>query len=489
LECPAEVVALNAALIAFASWDEKTVRVFSLSSGELVKSVEEIRAVAMSFSEQGLLMLDCRDRLLVGDGDSIKEVRCDGLHLGLFECDNGSFVICGEQPVIFQDGVIKGFEHKPFSSGCNNGSNFALVAGDELCLCSADHFSMSVHDSRCPLNIIDGLQIGSKFVMAVSEENAIWIGISDHPLDACVRVDGVWNEYTGMATIEHNGKRFLAVLFGRTLVLFEFSDGLLQVRSSTLLDNLPISITAFEERFIVGFPRRFSLFETDLVSLNDIRLRKVSDMVSQGSTRAIQCDDEVVAVCDSLQSLVLYTFDDGKNKFNEIARNCMDLRLELCACDNDFFFCIDGRGRLFQMAISETHNMDSADLMIVANCNLGGQATVMGLTGSRVLIGMQSGEFLEVFQFLSEMPRKRELFESLYRQIEKDVQTIGKFNSRMHRVVMIGRFVMKTEVMFDLSLLSIFLKLDEGSQGTICAKAGVDIGEARSICEEILSKT
>ena len=94
--------------------------------------------------------------------------------------------------------------------------------------------------------------------------------------------------------------------------------------SNLQLEKVPFQITSFNSKFIVAFTEEFQLFELDFVSHSNIMLKNITKMLTQGSTSCISNDDEFVAVCDELQSLVLYYYDDTSNKFSEHARNCID---------------------------------------------------------------------------------------------------------------------------------------------------------------------
>jgi hypothetical protein len=488
----AEAVALSGDLLALASWANEAVFVFSLASGGLIRTIAPVKAVDLAITDAALVVLEYRDRCvfysLAATGD-VRSLHCEGLHYSLIARDDGSFFVSGERPVLIQDGVVKGFEYKAFTAGAADGDTFALVCGDRLAIVAGEEFAMAVHDDRNALNVIDAVQVGDAetFVVATEASGRVTLGVAAHPLahpQPTVRDDGA-DAYVGMAAIAFDDMNFVAVVFGKRLRLFEFGNRHLEVRSNLELDAPPFAIEAFEQRLLVAFPHKIELYQPEVVSASDVRLRKISEMATQGSAACVTCDDDIVAIADELQSIVLYNFDETTNKFGENARNCFDLGMRLCRLRGDDYFAIDTAGHFYHMAIGETKNLESYDLIILASCNIGQRATALAVLPAkepRLLIATESGQYLEVVSF-APPPR----FDELYRAIETHVQSLGRFGSRAYRTVMMGNYLFPSPVVTVLDLVKMFVRLDARPQGVIAASAGMSVEEARDICGQVLA--
>jgi hypothetical protein len=350
-------------------------------------------------------------------------------------------------------------------------------------------FKMSVREDRFDFKVIDSIQLTDteKFILAIERDPEIELGISDHPTALPIRTIKMQEKYLGMASIVFDGMAFVAVLSQMSLKLFEFTGDALQPRSRLSLSSPSFGIEAFGQRFLIGSASLFQLFEPEVMSASDVRLRKVTEMQTQGSSSCVTCDDDIVAVADELQSLVLYSFNESTNKFTEVARGCFDMGLGICRMRGDDYFCVDNAGNFLQMAIGETKNLESSDLTIVSRCSLGTAAramTVLQAKTPRLLIRTDAGQYIEIVSFA---PSQK--FVALYTAVETMVQSLGRFGSRRQRMVMVEHFVVPGSVVYDLDLLALFLKLDEKNQAAICERVDIRVQEAHEICDQMLALT
>jgi hypothetical protein len=395
----------------------------------------------------------------------------------------------GECSVQIHDAVVKGIEYHAFTAAASCGDRLALVCHDRLAIVVTEDFTTSVHDDHNCVNIIDAIQIADSdtFIVVTSEDNRLQLGIAPHPLSQprVVIDDPSRHDYIGIASVSSETRRFVGVIVGQSLKLFEFSGHLLEVRSTLNLDHLPFAIELFGQRFLVAFSDKIELYQTEIVSASDVHLRKISEMPTQGSASFVTCDDEIVAIADEVQSVVLYTFTDSTNKFEESARCTSELGVHLCAMRGDDYFVIDHSGNFYQMVIGETKNIESYDLIVLSCFSLGNRATAIQILPSdtpRLLIATETGQYMEVVSFLP--PPE---FDNLYTLIEGQVQSLGRLNSRMYRTVMIRDYLFPAPLATTLDLLKMFMKLDEASQMAILRPAGIRLEDARTICTQVLS--
>jgi hypothetical protein len=398
-------------------------------------------------------------------------------------------LVPGERPILIQDGVVKGVEYRAFAAAAARDGYFALLSHERLAIVTPQAFAMAVHDDRNSVNILDAVQIAAseQFAVVCAQEGRIQIGIAVHPLSQPrIAIDEPSRgRYIGIASVAFESQRFVAVLFAQHLKLYEFGDRLLEIRSTLDLDKVPFAIEPFEQRLLVAFQEKVELYQPEVVSASDVRLRKISEMITQGSACCVTCDEDMVAVADELQSVVLYNFNDSTNKFGENARNTFDLGVRLCCMHGDDYFAIDNSGNFYQMAIGETKNLESYDLIVLACCNLGHRATAMIILPTKVprlLIATESGQYIEVISFLPPPG-----FENLYAAIENQVQSLGRLNSRMYRTVMLGHYLFPAPVMPTLDLLKMFMQLDESSQTTIVNTIRFSLEDAKAICTQVLA--
>ncbi|OHT10955.1 hypothetical protein TRFO_19527 [Tritrichomonas foetus] len=512
LDYSAEEVAINKDYLAVSSWAENIVYVYSLSNGKIVRTFSDFSSIAdMKFTTDYFVVLETREHInffsLCDESVNIR-IHCDGLHYSIIPYDGNDVIISGENPILIQNLMLKGFKFPYFLKGSHSNNKFALADDSKLTICLGKGFSMTVHEDRSfENNIIDTIQIanpnkdesvrGPNFVVATRKGKSLSLYVAEHPLSNLTHV--ITKEevepYIGMASIYFNSMKFVAIIFGQHLILFELCDDNLQERSKLDLSKVPFQISAFGSKFIVAFTDEFQLYEPDVVSHSDIRLKKLTNMLTQGSTSCLSNDDEFVAVCDELQSLVLYAYDDSSNKFCENARNCIDFGLSMCRVSVDDYFCVDHCGNFFQMQIGETKNIESSDLDILSCYALGDCISSMIVfqtpkkdseeeTATKLLIGKQNSQYLEVVKF--DPP---EQFKLLYTEMEKEFQSLGRLSSRGHRTVLFDNYLPQCPTMYNFDLLKMYLELDENSQQIIATHSLMNVQTAKQICDSLLKLT
>jgi hypothetical protein len=334
------VVAISETAVALASWADQSILVFNLENEELIQRISPLKAVGLAFTETALVALEHRDRCLFGDLESFTKpttLHCEGLHSSLIPTGNGSFLVSGERPILIQDRVVKGIEYHGFTAGAACDDRYAIVSHERLAIVIPDDFVISVQHDLNSLNVIDAIQVedNEKFVVVTAHDNQIQLGISAHPLarPQFVVNKPIRDKYSGIASISFEDQRFVGVLLGQSLTLYEFSDQLLEIRSHLVLDKVPLAIESFQHRFLVAFPEKVELYQTMVVSASDVRLRKICEMPTQGSASCVTCDNEIIVIVDDLQSVVLYDFSDSTNKFGENARNTFEYwNAFMCKC-------------------------------------------------------------------------------------------------------------------------------------------------------------
>ena len=514
-QMPVQAIAINFQFVAVSSWNEAMVYVFSIESGELIRTFKKVNCTDLLFTPDYLVVLEMRDHCNFYDlkDENINfRFHCDGMHYSLIQMDqlnSNDIIISGERPVLIQNMIVKGIESSEFSKGAFSNNRLALVDDEILNLCFVTGYSMTVHEDKSPNNIIDVISIAhqqkdentlssSNFVVAYREDDNILFSVVEHPLSTLrptLTKPGA-KAYVGMASISFKSKRFVAIIIGSHLILYEVSDELLQERSNLDIGKIPFQISSYGSKFVVAFTDEFQLYEPDVVSHSDIRLKKITNMSTQGSTAWISNDDEFVAVCDELQSLVLYGYDEKISKFSENARSCIDFGLTKCLISVDDYFCVDHSGNFFQMQIGDTKNVESSDLDILSCCALGEPVSAMitfqnprkesDESSTKILIGTHSSQYIEVVKFDKDPPHE---FKILYEEIEKSVYSLGKLSSRGHRTVLIGDFILNCPVMYNFDLIKIFLELDPANQEAIANNIGMSVEAATQICNSILRLT
>ena len=491
----ADAISCNGTLCVVASWADHSVFAFNLAKGELVRTISDVTGIDMAFIEGYLVVADAMNKVhlySLSDERQVHSLYCDGLHYSIMRIDNTRVVVTGEKPVLIEGPIVKGFEFHSLTKGSVCENNVALLSEDKLYLCTSLGYGMMVREERLETDILDiePMPDSTKFAIAVECDRSISVGIAEHPMGATlnpvVPIGDSYGDYIGIASSPGDGNALIAVLFSQMLLLYEFDGHFLQKRSELPLANRPFCILSFRQGFIVGFRQSFHLYEPDVVSRSDIRLRKTTEMMTQGSSSYIDCDESIVAVADQLQSLVLYDYDEETSKFAEVARHCSTLGLSCCKMRGDDYFCADNNGNFYRLVIGDTQNLDSSDLVIVSCCNLGQKVLSIGIFSSkepRLLIGTQLGQYMEMVSFA---PSKD--LDILYKQLSLQVQSLGKFNLTSYRTVVIGHVIPRARVLYDLGMLGVFLRLDPRLQNAICSKIGINLQTAREICLNMLAR-
>lgn len=545
---PIEEIAVNDQYVAVSSWPESQIVILSIESGEAIKTIEKVNCIGMTFSPDYLIVAETRDHCLFyplkafeppEDGSkrdtSFTSLHCNGMHYTIIPFGDGTtndVIVAGERPVLIQNLTVKEIEYSGFKGGACSEDKIVLIHDDSISFCHPSGYAMTVHEDKSSVNVIDTIQIvnNSKenesrlnFIVASQDEKGYSLSVVEHPLSTIHPTITKPNDkpYIGMSSISCNGMKFVAVIFGDHLILYEVSDELLLERSNLQLEKVPFQITSFNSKFIVAFTEEFQLFELDFVSHSNIMLKNITKMLTQGSTSCISNDDEFVAVCDELQSLVLYYYDDTSNKFSEHARNCIDFGLSICRVSIDDYFSVDHAGNFFQMQISESKNIESSDLEICSCYALGESATAMLVFGenesdekptkeseekqtkeseekptkdsdekplkvqedkqTKVLIGTQSAQYIEVISF-----KPSDEFVALYNEIERNVQSLGRLSSFSHRAVLVDNFMLPCPTMYNFDLIKMFLELETEQQNIIVEAAKLPLEQAIEISEQIM---
>lgn len=540
---PIEVIAVNDTFMATASWPENKVFVFSIETGSLVRTIEKVNCISLLFTDDYLILAETRDHVIYYPLNSLYDSKtssadfvslyCNGMHYKLIPTSEpNDVIVAGECPVLIHDLVVNGIEYHGFKDGAVSDDKFCLIHDDSLSLCRPSHFAITVHEEKSSDDIIDAVQITNpakatnstslyNFVVASNNQDGHFsLSVVEHPLSTLhptwpkedEQLIGLKDDesYIGMASIvTDDPMKFLAVIYGQHLILFEVSDDMLLKRSQIDLKSKPFQISTYGNKIIVGFNNEFILYEPEIISHSDIQLKELTDMQTDGATSYISNDDELVAVADELQSLVLYVYDPKPNKFTEHARNCINFGLSICRVAVDDYFVIDYNGNLFQMQIGNSNNTESRDLDIHSCCALGEPCTSMIVlsypkkdkdavdeidksngetdkdTQTKLLIGTQSSQYIEVLSF-----NATEDFEHLYRTIEREVQTVGRMTSGAHRTVLINNsYMLPCPIMYNFDLLKMFLDLDDESRAQIASMAGIDVNVAGDMCRHFLSLT
>lgn len=492
---PAETIACNGVLVAVASWAEDAVFAFNIEKRELVRTIPGHTGIAMEFTNKYLVVAEAKNVCTLYSLDDETEthsLHCEGLHYSMFLFDDEKVIVTGEKPVLLDGTVVKGCDFPSFTCGTIMDSSMALLSEDKLSLCTSNGFGMSVRQESLTTHIIDAKPITdtTKFVVVFESQGTISLAIADHPLTSICRsvidIDSSYGAFIGLASICKENMKLVVVVFGKNLVVYEVSDDVLQKRSELAVAAIPFCIESFGDGFVVGYRSSFHFYEPEIVSRSDVRVKKVTEVLTQGSSSFINCDESLVAVADELQSLVLYEYDETTCKFTEIARNCLDLGLACCCMRGDDYFCADKAGNFFRLVIGETRNLESCDLVIVGCCHIGQTVrSMVTFSGDdlKLLLGTEFGQYVEVVTFEHDKS-----FEALYGQLEVQLQSIGKFNAKMYRSVKLGQFLPPARVLYDVGVLILFMHLDEHVQESLCGKVGLELETAKELCDAVLGK-
>ena len=493
ISSPAEAVACNGTLVAVACWSDNSVLAFNVEDARLVRKITGVTGIAMRFTKNYLVVVNAKDACTLyslADESEVHSLHCEGLHYSIVPIDDEKVIVTGEKPVLIDGAVLKGCDFDSFTCGTVTGNSMALLSDEKLYLCTSRGFSMSVHEEVLQNNIVDAAYIEeeNKFIVVSESKGRMSLSISSHPLtslsSSVTDLDPSYGAYVGIAAVCKDDMKLVVIVLGKNLLVYQLSDNLLHKRSELAVHAVPFCIHSFCEGIIVGYRTSFHFYAPDVVSRSDVRLKKVTEVLTQGSSSFISCDESIVAVADELQSLVLYEYDDTTCKFTEHARNCVDLGLISCCMRGDDYFCADSKGNFFRMVIGETKNVESCDLIIVGCCHIGEPVRSMCVFAGeevRLLLATELGQYIEVIGFDPEPP-----LHALYQQLEWQLQSIGKFNARIYRAVKLGQFIPPSPVFYDIGVLRLFMSLDKPTQATICSKSGVDVDTACQCCEKLL---
>lgn len=329
----------------------------------------------------------------------------------------------------------------------------------------------------------------TNFIVVAESTDGVVIGIADHPLTAQIEdpheLSHELGSFVGLAAISNSDLKLVAVLFTNNLILFEYVDHTLQQRSVMPLKFQPFCIEAFNnQHFILGYRRMFQLYSPDVISCSVIELRKVCEVLTQGSAVHYSCDDDMVAVADELESIVLFAFNKKDNKFMESARNCVSLRPVMCRMRGDDYFCVDKAGAFSHLSIARSKNVESSDLAVTFSGNISQSVVSMVLFQEelKLIAATSLGQYVEIVLF-----KPSQEFEVLYGVLENHIRTIGNAASLLHRTVMRGSIVAPGQTMYNLDLLNMFTKLAPEQKEGLAKLAEMTVEDAMTICAGVLS--
>ena len=490
-----ETVACNGTLLAVASWTEHSVFAYNVGTGELVRTIRDVTGIGMAFTGKYLVVADAKNASYLYSLDNECEVHslhCEGIHSSLVQLGGERVIVCGDDPVLLDGPALKGIEFDEFTHAASFEDLFVFSSHDKLFVCTSMGFGLSVREESLACDILDvePMQDSNKFAITLRSENLIVVGMSDNPLATSLHpsiiFDDSYGVYVGITSCLNDATYLISIVFSKALLLYDFSDNTLQKRSELPFSSSPFCVLPFRQGFLVGFRTVFHLYQPDFVSRSDIRLKKITEMLTQGSSSYIDTDESIVAVADQLQSLVLYEYNEDTCKFTEAARHCADLGLSCCKMRGDDYFCADNNGRFFRLVIGETRNLESCDLVIAGCCTIGQVVRSIGVLSSKdckLILGTELGQYIEVITF--QHPRSLAV---LYDQLSQQAQSLGNFHLRSYRTVVLSHAIPHVPILYDLDLLHAFLRLDARLQEMVSTKAGLTAQAARQICLDTISR-
>lgn len=416
-----------------------------------------------------------------------KEYYCEGFHNSLTLLSDNSIVLTGETPSILKDDIVNGIDFTEITKCSNLNNDFLFIYGDKLTLCKSDDFNLTVKYKQFDSNIIDILKLSSthKYIIVSKNNKEFCFSISKYPL-----FKQNWpisfkttKQFIGFSSVNLFSYIFVVIIIENQINLFEYSGKALTLKNKYKLQKLPIQITTFREYFLIGFEDEIKLYEIDYISHSEIKMNEVTSFLTQGSTSYISANNSFVFVCDAIQSIVLYKFDEKNLCFNEIARNCNDYGYSFCATLNDNIFASDYFGNLYCMKPSHSRNIDSYNINIYSSYSFKQSITfITSFSNNKILLSSQSGQYFEIVEFYPSTQLK-----TLYKEIESNVKSLGLFSSPDFRVVTKLFHPIKSENMFNLDLFQFFLDLSPDAKNRICSLSHISPTEADEMCRCTIS--
>lgn len=481
-----DCIAVNKKFIAISSWDENLIDIYSIENNNIIKSISR-PAVDLVFINDDLIVLEPRDkcyRYSILNDNEVEQYQCEGIHNSITSVSDNSIILTGEQPVIIKDGVINGLDFTKITKCSNSDNKYLFICGDILTLCESNGFSLTAKYGNFDSNVIDILKLPeiNKYIIASQDHNEISFSISKHPLFKQNHILSykTTKKFVGFSAIDIFSYIFIVTIIENQFNLYELYEEKLTFKKSIKLHKPPIQITNFLKYLLIGFEDEVKLYEIEYISNSEININEVTSILTQGSTSSISTNNSFIIVSDSLQSIVLYSFDENNQIFNEIARNCNDYGFSHCKILNDNIFGSDYFGNLYYMKMSHSRNIDSFDINIYSSYSFGQDITFITSFSKEdnILIGTQNGQYFEIHEFYPSAQLKL-----LYKEIESTVKSLGLFNSFDFRHVTKRFHPIKSDNMFNLDLFQYYLGLSNEDKTRICRSINISCDDAEKMCK------
>lgn len=484
----------NDKFVGILSWEENSIYIFSIDNQSLIKVFSDVSAISISFIKNYFVILEIRDHCKYYSLDGFEEVYdyfCEGNLNSIINLSNDDILLTGEKPVIISNGSIKSVGNKEFTKAAISISEnmIAYIKSDKFFLGILSQPKFSISDLITDKVILNSVKIENEklYVNEISNGDNSYLELNEYPLSKSIAISQPkpYKSYTGFSLIKINGKLYSAVINDENLSLFEIIDNNFIERSSINLKKIPIDIITFNQMFLLCFKNEIQLYQLEHISATNISLTKISSFNTQGSSSSISSDEPIIAVSDSLRSIILYEYDERLFNFAEIARCCYNFGFSKCKIFGDDIFCFDNFNNLYDMQIGDTKNIESTDLKIISTYSFKKKILSIEVMKdkSSYIFGSEDNEYFQIVH-LTDIDND---FQNFYNTIQRKLKTIGNFSSFTNGVVLYNDCIIPSQTIINIDLLVNFMKLSQESQLIICSEANISNDYAQTICTQMIS--
>jgi len=481
-------LSINKRFLAVSGIDSNLVEVIDCDNPENIQYIPTNRSVSLSIVGEFLYILENFDvchRYLLSEL-SVQSYFCPGIHNLIYPQIDNSILITGKYPLIFKDDVFYAFPCS-FLFGTIRENIIIYYESGYITISEIEFEKMLVRSYDTKDEIVDIVDIdgGENIVVLQQKSDHLSLSVSSHPLishnSCCAICTTQKQKYISMCTLEISNGILLFVLFEKIIMVYEISHGELLNICNHQLDNTAVYINRFVGNIIVGFSSEIHVYFPEIISLTCAKLKLVSSTPTFGSSSCFSVDDDMIAIGDEIESILLLQYNQEKSLFSEIARNTFSISIYSILLLGSLIYCSDENGNLFILKNNDIQNFCSIELDLVSSINIGEKITTIynSQRFKAIFLGTESGQLLYISDFLIDQS-----LVPLIELTEKTIESIGGFSPQTQRIVLHNSFCVTRSKIFDFQIMKYFLELDESIQRSLCSQCGLDYEKAIELLKD-----
>jgi hypothetical protein len=393
------------------------------------------------------------------------EIACEGVHTGIIPLSNGDALITGDPPYRLHNGGLTPLKSPVAISAAFFEDRLFLLGANELyCGSIGEAIPCSVnYASNCP--VVGHRRFGKFYFIARLVGNSVQLFCSTSKFGTFSGEEApfyIFDEDVVFVDFLFFEEALFAV--GSTKIArFVVYETVSECTSSIALAVPCLSCGIFRDRLLyLQFSKEITYNTID----EDCNLERCFGLSHSDPILASAFFDDIVAIVGPSKLLLLYWIDEFNERFVPVATWSSFEVLTAVAIVKTYVVCGSSGGNVFIIDLVERIGGE-IEPEVLNSFSIGERVTVIGVLGSRVLIGSEYGMVIELQEF-----DESESFRQLYQVLAKRVCSLGRFSKGLERMSKVGPFFTSKGDVCDLECLTRFREMSEEERTAILADSG-----------------